>query len=66
MMTSNQTEQYNDCFSLEDFELFLKKKKKKFSIPYSNNVLMNTERQDITGEKNICNTYIKGLISLMS
>ena len=26
-MTSNQTEQYNDCFSLEDFELFLKKKK---------------------------------------
>ena len=27
-MTSNQTEQYNDCFSLEDFELFLKKKKK--------------------------------------
>lgn len=30
-MTSNQTEQYNDCFSLEDFELFLKKKKKKVS-----------------------------------
>ena len=27
MMTGNQTEHYNDCLSVEDFELFLKKKK---------------------------------------
>ena len=27
MMTGDQTEHYNDCFSVEDFELFLKKKK---------------------------------------
>lgn len=26
-MTGNQTEHYNDYFSVEDFELFLKKKK---------------------------------------